>query len=148
MVCGFSVDSINHWRLGGGDTVNTDAPHEGEVKNNNKFHLAITNAGGREADWLKDELNGYRNIVYGKPAGISEPRYYKIRWMSVFLDMRNMLNCINLYRFGVWPLIHCLKICKKLLYDNYILKIILLDTNFPLKIWRIKLEISLLINPN
>ena len=102
----------------------------------------------QEAERLTGWRTNWMGIVYGKPAGISEPRYYKIRWMSVFLDMRNMLNCINLYRFGVWPLIHCLKICKKLLYDNYILKIILLDTNFPLKIWRIKLEISLLINPN
>ena len=39
--------------------------------------------------------------------------------------------------------------CKNLLNDNYILEIILLlDTFFPLKIWRIKLEILLLINPN
>lgn len=56
---------------------------------------------------------------------------------------------INLYRFRVWPLIHhLLKICKNLLNDNYILEIILLDTFYPLKIWRIKLEILLLINPN
>lgn len=41
-----------------GDTVNPDSPDEGEVNNNmfkvEKFHLDITNAGGRQVDWLKD----------------------------------------------------------------------------------------------
>ena len=88
-------------------------------------HMRARSTTTTSATWLSptqeaERLTGWRTnwmgIVYGEPAGISEPRFYKIRWMSVFLDMRNMLNCINLYRFGVWPLIHCLKICKKLLY--------------------------------